>query len=308
MIMRRLIRTTTILAVLVLGLSSIKAGTPEDAYIEARDVAVAKIKAAVAAQPRGTKDGYGEQLRTIEKQARGDLEQRMRAIIGPVSIDGLDKTGALNLDTLVEGDLGFGVLDGMVYGPVDAKTRVIVTTESLLRRWLGEHKNWWGKDSEELPQEPGAAVKENAFYTQALVTDAAIIRFADLPVRKPATASFAFAMLGARTQSDVPAKADEIFLAIAQRGRVFVAHTSESAALGPIAACDAVRSDLVNQSMAAAKAPELDEEQRRQKSDALSARSEAEFLRCFAEKARQQDGFGAATAAAQSLIERMLPR
>src|SRR5215510_4054920 len=291
MIMRRLIRTTTILAVLVLGLSSIKAGTPEDAYIEARDVAIAKIKAAVAAQPRGTKDGYGEQVRTIEKQARGDLEQRMRAIIGPVSIDGLDKTGALNLDTLVEGDLGFGVLDGMVYGPVDAKTRVIVTTESLLRRWLGEHKNWWGKDFEELPQEPGAAIKQNGFYTQALVTDAAIVRFADLPVRKPATASFAFAVLGARTQSDVPAKADEIFLAIAQGDRVFVAHTTAFAAVGPIASCNAVR-----------------EEHRQPISDALSDKSASDFLRCFAEKAREQDGFAAATAAAQSLIERVVPR
>ena len=37
---------------------------------------------------------------------------------------------ALNLDTLIEGDLGFGLLDGMVYGPVDGKTRVVVTTEA----------------------------------------------------------------------------------------------------------------------------------------------------------------------------------
>ena len=137
MIIRTPIRTTTMLAVLVLGWSSIKAGTPEDAYIDARDAAIAKIKAAVKAETRGPTAGYGDRILTSEKQARADLERQMRAIIGPVSIDGLDRTGALNLDTLIEGDLGFGVLDGMVYGPVDGKTRAIVTTESLLRRWLG---------------------------------------------------------------------------------------------------------------------------------------------------------------------------
>ena len=99
MIMRTPIRTTTMLAVLVLGWSSIKAGTPEDAYIDARDAAIAKIKAAVKAETRGPTAGYGERILTTEKQARADLEQQMRAIIGPVSIEGLDKTGALNLDT-----------------------------------------------------------------------------------------------------------------------------------------------------------------------------------------------------------------
>ena len=46
--------------------------------------------------------------------------------------------GKLNLDTLIEGDQGFGLLDGLVYGAGDAKTRVIVTTDGLLRRWLAE--------------------------------------------------------------------------------------------------------------------------------------------------------------------------
>ena len=54
----------------------------------------------------------------------------------PVAIKGIPGEGALNLDTLIEGDQGFGLLDGMVYGGLDDKTRVIVTTDSLFRRWL----------------------------------------------------------------------------------------------------------------------------------------------------------------------------
>ena len=148
----------------------------------------------------------------------------MRAILGPVAIKGLEGEGAINLDTLIEGDEDFGLLDGMIYGPVDAKTRVIVTTDGLLRRWLHQHKDWWGKDSPSLPQDPGAAVKVDAFYTQAVQNDAAIMRFAVLAIRKPAGAAFAFAMLAARSQSEVPAKADEIFIVTAQGGRVFIGY------------------------------------------------------------------------------------
>jgi hypothetical protein len=307
MIMRRIVRILPIL-IFVLGQPSAQALTPEEAYMEARDAAIAKIKAAVTAEARGPKDSYSDRILTADKQALADLEKQMRGVIGPVSIHDLGGTGVLNLDTLVEGDQGFGLLDGMVYGAVGAKTRVIVTTDGLLRRWLREHKNWWGKDSADLPQEPEAAIKEDGFYTQAISTDAAIMRFAELPVRKPAAASFAFAMLGARSQSDAPAKADEIFLAVAQSGRVFVAHTRAFAAVGPIASCDAVRKDLVTKSIAAAAERGLDDEQRRQKSDALSAKAEAEFLRCFAERARQENNFAAATAAAQALIEQVPAR
>ena len=72
------------------------------------------------------------------------------------------------------------MLDGMVYGGLDAKTRVIVTTDSLFKHWLNEHKDWWGKTGD-MPQEPSAAVKANNFYTQAVLTDSAILHFADLP-------------------------------------------------------------------------------------------------------------------------------
>ena len=47
-----------------------------------------------------------------------------------------------------------------------------------------------------MPQQIGAALKDESFYTQAIPTDAAVVNFNDLPIAKPASASFAFAMLG----------------------------------------------------------------------------------------------------------------
>ena len=204
--------------------------------------------------------------------------------------------------------MGFGLLDGMVYGGVDAKTRVIVTTASLFQRWLRQHKDWWGKNSANVPQEPTAAVRENAFYTQAVLTDSAIMRLAELPIRKPAGAGFAYAMLAARSQSEVPSRADEIFVAMARGGRVFVAYTKEFDAVGPIAPCDALRKDLIKQSVEVDEEPDLDDQARREKSDALREKSETEFLRCFARKAPRQDRFAAARKAAQALIDRLPER
>jgi hypothetical protein len=330
--MRSILRASAILAVVIAMariLPPAMAATPEQTYIAARDAAIAKIKAmdkastdkanadkanadkaktdtanTDAAKPAASDNGESVVL-DAEEKARAGLERQLRAIVGPVAIKGLEGEGAINLDTLMEGDEDFGLLDGMVYGPVDAKTRVIVTTDGLFRRWLHQHKDWWGKDSTGIPLDPGAAVKVDAFYTQAVQNDAAIMRFAELPIHKPAGTTFAFAMLASRSQSDVPAKADEIFIALAQGGRVFVGYTKEFSEVGPIAACDQIRSDLVKKSVAAAEEPGLSDAARQKKSDALSGKSDTEFLRCFAEKASKQDGFAGATAAAQALVDRL---
>ena len=61
-----------------------------------------------------------------------------------------------------------------------------MTTDALLDHWLDEHKNWWGPKVANVPQDVAAALKSEAFYTQALMTDAAIMKYAELPVAKPA--------------------------------------------------------------------------------------------------------------------------
>jgi hypothetical protein len=276
------------------------AATPaEDAYIAARDAAIAKVTAATAAEPKNPTGGDEDKVIALDNQALAGLEKQMRAIVGPLTMKGLGGKSAINLDTLNDGDEGFGLLDGMVYGGPDARTRVIVTTESLFRRWLQQHKAWAGA---ELPQDPGAAIKDQDFYSQAVLTDAAIVRYADLPIAAPPGTVFAYAMLAARTQSDLPGKADEIFIALAQGGRVFVANTKEFKALGPIAACETIRNDLAKK---AADTANANDPAAQDKANALSAQSDAEFLKCFAGQAPQQAGFGAAVRAAQALIGRL---
>jgi hypothetical protein len=300
--MQRMIRVPTMAAFLMVAglLLTPAAATPaEDAYIAARDAAIAKVKAATDAEPKNPTGGDENKVIALDNQELAALENQMRAIVGPLAIKGLDGKSAINLNTLSDGDEDFGLLDGMAYGGVDAKTRVIVTTDGLFRHWLNEHKNWAGN---QLPQDPSAAVKVQDFYSQAVLTDAAIVHFADIAIAGPPGAAFAYAMLAARTQSDLPTKADEIFIALSRGGRVFVANTREFKAIGPIAPCETIRNDLAKQAAAAANS---NDPAAQDKADALSARSDAEFLKCFAEKAPQQAAFRGAVKAAQELIDRL---
>ncbi len=275
------------------------AATPEETYWAARDAAIAKVKAATAAEPKNPTGGDDDKVIALDNRELAGLEKQLRAIVGAVAIKGLDGKGAINLDTLSDGDEDFGLLDGMVYGGLDAKTRVIVTTDGLFRRWLQQHQKWTDNG---LPQDAPAAIRDQDFYSQAVLTDAAIVHYADLPITAPPGAGFAYAMLAARTQSDLPRKADEIFIALSQGGRVFVANTKQFNAVGPIAACEAIRNDLEK---TAADAANANDPAAQANADALSAQSDAEFLKCFAERAPQQAGFAAAVTAAQTLLDRL---
>jgi len=295
---------TSIAVAAGLALASAVAATLEADYLAARDAAIAKIKAATAAEQHDATNGGDDKVLALDGQARAALERQMRAIIGPVTIKGMAGKGVLNLDTLSDGDEDFGLLDGLVYGAPDAKTRIIVTTDGLFQHWLQQHRNW---TDNELPQQPDAAVRDQDFYTQAVLTDAAIVRYADLPIAAPAGAIFAYAMLAARTQSELPPRADEIFIAVSQGGRTFIAFTKEFKALRPIAACDAIRLEFVQKADDAAQ-HEGDDSAAQQQADALSAQADEEFLRCFSQGAPQQSGFAAAIKAAQALLDRLPAR
>ncbi len=163
--MRRIVRACAILAVVIAAgtlpsatLPSATGGDPEQTYIAARDAAIAKIKAMEAANTEAAKKNpsTGDDFAVIDfdKKASAALERQLRAIVGPVAIKGLDGEGAINLDTLIEGDEDFGLLDGMIFGPVDAKTRVIVTTDGLLCALAASAQGLVGQRLDRHPVEP----------------------------------------------------------------------------------------------------------------------------------------------------------
>jgi hypothetical protein len=286
-------------AVALLSPPAFAQNNPEASYIAARDAIIAKLK-------RADKAGkYDDNMMKEEEKARAGLAKQLHAIIGPVEINGVPDTGKLSNETLLYSDVGFDALDGIAYGKDDDKVHVLVTTESLLARWLSAHKNWWEKGN--VPQNAAAAFRSMSFYTQALSADAAVIEYAELPITKHAEAKTAFAMLNARTQDSSPDVPDEIFVSAVQGGLVFIGFATAETKIGPIAACEAVRADRVKQSdalYAAYQKSNLKDQTAFDKATAMREGGDAAFRHCFSEQAPKEPAFAAIVKQAQSLYDR----
>ena len=77
-----------------------------------------------------------------EMAARADLEKKMQALIGASGIKGVPEPGKLNLESLIIGDMGFGMLEGLKYD-LKGGTELLVTTRSLVERWLKAEQEIW---------------------------------------------------------------------------------------------------------------------------------------------------------------------
>ena len=293
----------SILAALLVSISAAAgAASLEESYFAARDGYIEKFK------PPEPNVDIDDSVRKQEELARGDLEGQLRRIIGASDIKGLSTPGKSNLDTLFKGDAGFGLLDALVYSSADDKTHIIVTTEALLERWLREHKDWWGPSVANVPQDLDAALKSEAFYTQALATDAAVSKYVELPVAAPPQAKSAFAMLAARSQDFGPRTPDELIVSVVKDGRLFVVTAPANAKIDPMPACQRIWRDA---SRNAAKAHEayvasgMKDDKLFEQSTRIEEEGDAAFHRCFAQQARGRSFVAALTRQAQALIDRL---
>src|SRR5580700_2928646 len=129
--------------------------SPEDAYVAARDRYIASFKTTASAKDE--KAAFARHDKAVR-----DLEQRLKSIVGPFSATGFPTEGKLNLVSLFPDDIGFGMLDGLVYGEVESAKSIVVTTDSLLDKWLLGHPK--GRSTVEIPTSAAAAVKTEDFY------------------------------------------------------------------------------------------------------------------------------------------------
>ena len=190
---------------------------------------------------------------------------------------------------------------------VEPKAHIIVTTQTLFERWLRAHKDWWGKNIKNVPQQIGAALKDESFYTQAISSGAAVVNFNSLPIAKPAAASFAHAMLAGRTQSEIPDAADEVFVSAIANGKVYIAYGSIDPKV-QVPACLAIRTGYNK------KAEQADDDLRSGKIDRkgfdklgdLRQKGEDAYKRCFAQNAPSNPAFAEATRQAERLLSAAL--
>jgi hypothetical protein len=264
----------------------------EDRYIAARDAAIAKIS-------KLYDDSKGDEATKAEEAATTDLLAQMKAILAEPDRQGFG-SAKINLGSFYKGDEDFGTLDGLRFDSllgengqkagstgkdekyVEPKSHIVVTTQTIFERWLRAHKDWWGKNIKNVPQQMAKALSDESFYTQAISNGSAVVKFSSLPIAKPAGATFAHAMLAGRTQSEIPDSADEVIVAAIANGKVYVAEGSIAPKV-KIAACIAQK-----------KAEPMDENVRE--------KSEAAYARCFSQRAAKELSFAAATKQAQALL------
>jgi hypothetical protein len=294
------------------------AKTAEDRYIAGRDAAIEKISGIYDA------GNIDDAARKAEDAASADLAAQMRAILKEPDRDGF-RPAKLNIDTFSKGDEGFGTLDGLRFdarlgkngetaGPTGAdgkyvapKAHIIVTTQTLFERWLRAHKEWWGNNVKNVPQQIGAALKDGSFYTQAVSSGSAVVNFNSLPIAKPAGATFVYGMLAGRTQSDIPDAADTVFVSAIANGKVYVAYGSIDPKV-QIPACIAIRASYNK------KAEQAEDDLRFEKIDRkvydrlgnLRQKGEDEYKRCFTQNAPKQASFAEATRQAEKLLSAAL--
>lgn len=270
---------------LLVGVAPSRAASPQDEYLAARDAYIAKFDS-------GDKEVDYKKIEKPHAAAMKDLEARLRTLVGPVEIQGAG-AGKTNLGSLIKGDIDFGKLDALLFKPRGGETEIVVTTRGLIDKWLSEHKDWWDKDTPNVPQKTTEALGFDGFYTQALGGDAAISSFAQLPVGKPDGAELATAMLDMRSQDVGVGKPDEIIAAVLRGDRVFVVSMPLEGKAAAFPACDAAWK-IIEKKAAKAEgdtASKLEEE------------GSAAYRACYVEKMKATPAWQAAVAQAQKAID-----
>ncbi|MCK1723610.1 hypothetical protein [Bradyrhizobium sp. 141] len=272
-------KSLALLSLLVLA-TPVHAATPEQGYLDLRDRYIEKF----------SKAKESEEIYKQHEAALKELSGVLRGLVGPVAIKGLPADGKSNVDTLFRSDIGFGHLDGLSLASEGYKTQAVVTTTTLLKHWLREHRE------DGMPQESGAAFKSDRFYYNA-IQDAAFAIYAELPIIKPAGTSAAVAVLGLRGNGGLKGAPDEIDVVAIKGDKVFFLATSDAVKTAEIPACERVGKQMMAKPVNK-KDPRGDMAREDQAMDA--------YTKCFAKEAPGQSWFAAAVKKAQSQLE-LLP-
>lgn len=288
--------------------------SPEDRYIAARDAAIEKISQLYDVKSDQTA------AEKAEAKLRADLLAQMKTIVGDVSRKGYGPV-TLSLQSFYKGDDTFGAIDGLRFESllgengekagrngaggkyVEPKAFVIVTTQPMFERWLRTHEEWSGDKTRTAPQKMASALKDETFYTTTLPNGSATVSFGALPITRPASASFAYAMLGARTQSDIPNASDEVYVAALANGKAYIASSTIKPKV-QVPACIAIRKSYDKKAEKAAddlQFNRIDKEAYDKLGD-FRQQGEDAYKRCFSERVAQQPSFVEATKQAQALL------
>ncbi|MER8630644.1 hypothetical protein NKH55_12870 [Mesorhizobium opportunistum] len=282
-----------------LASSAAFAASPEDDYIAARDKAIAAIAALNNA------NAPVEDLDAADAKARTDLQGRLSELLGPLAVKDFPATGTINLESLSDADVGYGMLDGLRYTKSDDGPSLLATTRGLLDRWL-QARSAETDPALKLPTDINEALKLDAFYTQAINSDAAFMGTLDFPLKKPEGTDIAIARLGGWTQDVGPIYEQQVVVTLVKGNNVMIASAPATPPVPKIAACEALwtAADEAAQKLAAQASGQQDETAY----DAANAaweKGDGDYRKCMGEQLPKDAAFPALVGEAQALADQM---
>jgi hypothetical protein len=280
------------IAVSLLTSVSAPAASPEEAYLAARDAAIASLN------PPGERGPLTDAEIRKEARARDALGKQMRTVIGPLNVNGFSGEGVYNVGSLFEGDIETGTLDGLLFTR-NKDVRLVVTTTSLAERWI-KSPDGLAATKREMPKDLKSALALELFYTRASSFAAAVSSMGELPVTKPAGADFAYAMLSTRRQDIGAAPATEMLVGVLAPPRLYVVSTP-IAPIRMMPACEKLAKD------ADVRAGRM----QRGGSDAAEAvrqQGDADMLKCFAARVKSSPEFARLTKQAQDIADGLVAK
>ena len=257
-----------LLGLLLLIAAPAYALTPDEAaYIAERDKAIAALELKWSNE--------------AHDRAIAALAPRLRRIVGPPP-KGTVGEASMTPDTLCCG-VGSAKLDAMVFG------EVVVTTEGLLRLWLGD------KPKPPLALEAGLD-EGSEIYSTGVVGDAAVEVYAPLPISRPTGATRAVAHLALASQAGSFWPPPDLGVIVWKGDRVFITFR-KVAAVPALPACEAGLAGDMREATEAFAAGKVDDSIR------LEGDASTAYVRCWAEHVREASAYPEILQQAQRLAD-----
>jgi len=233
-----------------------------------------------------------------DEHALAELEKQLKAIVGPVNVEGFPKKGKINLLTLQK-DYGFGQVDGLRFSA--KQEYLFVTTDNILKKYLaGQPK---------LPKDLAELSKTGEFYLRAITAESAVTYFAEIPVKSANGKSYVRAFLGLTAQDIGPFIPKDIFVFVTNGNRILAVQSPAATEITEIPQC---RNEWERFAKKSSDAMEVYRSSgfKNQKASDESVQYEEQgfeaYQRCYDREARNQKFFAFLKKQAQSIVDRLL--
>ncbi len=233
-----------------------------------------------------------------DEHALAELEKQLKAIVGPVNVEGFPKKGKINLLTLQK-DYGFGQVDGLRFS--SKQEYLFVTTDNILKKYLAEQPK--------LPKDLAELSKTGEFYLRVITAESAVTYFAEIPVKSANGKSYVRAFLGLTAQDIGPFIPKDIFVFVTNGNRILAVQSPAATEITEIPQCRNEWERFAKKSsdaMEVYRSSGLNNQKASDESVQYEEQGFEAYQRCYDREAKNQKFFASLKKQAQSIVDRLL--